>query len=134
MKQNLSLVVACIPAYNEEKTIGNVVLHAQKFVDKVVVVDDGSEDSTGEIARKLGAEVVSHETNLGYGASISSLFKEALKLGADIAVVLDGDNQHDPGEIPRVIEPLIKEEADMVLGSRFLDHGDSLGPCKEDKQ
>ena len=125
LKQNLSLIIACIPAYNEEKTIGKVILQAQKFVDKVIVVDDGSEDYTAQIARGLGAIVILHEKNLGYGAAINSLFKEALRLGADIAVVLDGDNQHDPSEIPRIIKPLVKEEADMVLGSRFLNEGDS---------
>ena len=85
------LVVACVPAFNEEKTIAKVVLLAQKHVDKVVVCDDGSSDLTGEIAKSLGAELIRHERNLGYGAAIQSLFRRARELGADVMVTLDAD-------------------------------------------
>jgi glycosyltransferase involved in cell wall biosynthesis len=115
-------VVVGIPAFNEEKTIARVVLQAQKYADKVVVCDDGGSDYTGEIARRLGADVVTHMENLGYGGAIQSLFKKARELKADVLVTLDGDGQHDPSEIPNVIEPIIKGEADVIVGSRFIDN------------
>jgi len=83
--------VACIPAYDEEKSIGGVVVQAMEHVDRVVVCDDGSRDLTGAITGGLGAAVVRHERNMGYGASLRSLFSEALGLGADVVVTLDGD-------------------------------------------
>jgi len=114
-------VIACIPAYNEEKTIAKIVLLAQKFVDKVVVVDDGSEDLTSEIAKRLGAFVVRHDIRKGYGAAIQTCFKTAKELNADIMVTLDADGQHDPEEIPKLIKPILNNEADIVIGSRFMD-------------
>ena len=82
------LVVAGIPAFNEEKTIARVVLEAQKHADIVMVCDDGSTDLTGEIAERLGAVVISHEENLGYGAALQSLFKRAMELKVDVLVTL----------------------------------------------
>jgi glycosyltransferase involved in cell wall biosynthesis len=114
------LVVACIPAYNEERTIARVVVEAQRYVDKVIVCDDGSTDLTGEIARRLGAEVIRHERNMGYGAALSSLFKAARELDASAMVVLDADLQHNPSDIPRLLSPVVRGEADIVIGSRFL--------------
>ena len=84
-------VVACIPAHNEERAIGGVVIRALKHVDKIMVCDDGSGDLTGAIAGGLGAVVVRHERNMGYGAALRSLFAEARRLGADVVVTLDGD-------------------------------------------
>jgi len=115
------LVVVGIPAFNEEKTIGRVVLEAQKYADRVVVCDDGSVDFTGEIAERLGAEVVRHERNLGYGAAIQTLFRRARQLNADVLVTLDADGQHDPREIPKVAKPIVDGAADVVIGSRFVD-------------
>ena len=115
------LVVACIPAYNEERTIARVVVEAQRYVDKVIVCDDGSTDLTGEIARRLGAEVIRHERNMGYGAALYSLFKAARELDASAMVVLDADLQHNPSDIPRLLSPVVKGEADIVIGSRFLE-------------
>ena len=115
------LVVAGIPAYNEEKTIARVVLGAQKHADIVVVCDDGSADLTGEIAERLGAVVVRHEKNLGYGASLQSLFKRAKELKADVLVTLDSDGQHDPSQIPLLVKPVEEGVAEVVLGSRFMD-------------
>ena len=115
------LVVACIPAYNEERTIASVVVKAQKYVDKVIVCDDGSTDLTGEIARRLGAEVIRHERNMGYGTALSSLFKAARELDASAMVILDADLQHNPSDIPRLLSPVVKGEADIVIGSRFLE-------------
>jgi glycosyltransferase involved in cell wall biosynthesis len=122
-------VVVGIPAFDEEKTIARVVLESQKYADKVVVCDDGSSDLTGEIALRLGAEVVRHETNLGYGAAIQALFNRARELGADVLVTLDGDGQHDPRDIPNVVEPIRNSAADITVGSRFIDkHLSSIMP------
>lgn len=115
------LVIAGIPAYNEEKTIARVVLGAQKYAHIVIVCDDGSADMTREIAERLGAVVIRHEKNLGYGAALQSLFKRAKDLNADVLVTLDSDGQHDPSEIPRLIEPIWAGNAEVVLGSRFMD-------------
>jgi glycosyltransferase involved in cell wall biosynthesis len=114
------VTVVGIPAFNEEKTIARVVLEAQKYADKVVVCDDGSSDMTAEIAERLGADVARHERNLSYGAAIQSLFKHAKELDADAFVTLDADGQHDPSEIPLLVEPVLNGEADVVIGSRFL--------------
>ena len=113
-------VVACIPAYNEEKTIARVVLEAQRYVDKVVVCDDGSADLTGEIAERLGADLIRHERNMGKGAALRDLFEAAKKYNPDIIVTLDADGQHDPKDIPRLLEPLERGEADFVIGSRYV--------------
>ncbi|HCW07047.1 MAG TPA: glycosyl transferase [Cytophagales bacterium] len=114
-------VVVGIPAFNEEPTIARIVLEAQKFADKVIVCDDGSTDYTAKIAESLGADVVRHKENGGYGASIKSLFLRAHELNADVFVTLDADGQHEPNEIPFVIKPIIEGEADVVIGSRFVD-------------
>lgn len=114
-------IVVGIPAFNEEKTIAKVVLLSQEYADKVVVCDDGGTDLTAEIAKKLGADVVRHEKNLGYGAAIQTLFKRARELDADILVTLDGDGQHDPRDIPSVVEPIKNGSADISVGSRFID-------------
>ncbi|MGD0644424.1 MAG: glycosyltransferase family 2 protein [Candidatus Bathyarchaeia archaeon] len=115
------LVVVGLPAFNEEKTIARVVLEAQKHAYVVVVCDDGSTDMTGEIAGRLGAVVVRHERNSGYGAALQSLFKRARELKADVLVTLDADGQHDPAQIPRLVMPIEGGVAEVVLGSRFMD-------------
>ena len=118
-------VVVGIPAFNEENTIAKVVLEAQKFASVVVVCDDGSSDMTGAIANRLGAEVIKHERNLGYGAAIKSLFRCARELNADVLVTLDADEQHDPKEIPNVLKPVVDGQADIVVGSRFVGEHDT---------
>ncbi len=115
------VVVVGIPAYNEEKTIAQVVLGAQKHSHIVVVCDDGSSDLTGEIAGRLGAVVVRHNKNFGYGAALKSLFKRAKELKADVLVTLDSDGQHDPSQIPLLVKPIEAGLAEVVLGSRFKD-------------
>ena len=114
-------VVVGIPAFNEENSIARVVMEAQKFADAVIVCDDGSTDLTAEIAERLGADVVQHERNSGYGAAIRSLFERAREFGADILVTLDADGQHNPAEIPNVVKPITAGKADVVIGSRFVD-------------
>ncbi len=114
-------VVAGIPAFNEENSIAHIVLTAQKFAQIVIVCDDGSSDMTAQIAERLGADVVKHEKNSGYGAAIASLFKHARELNADVLVTLDADGQHNANEIPNLIKPLTEGKADIVIGSRFID-------------
>lgn len=118
-----AVVVACIPAYNEEKTIAKVVLQTGRFVDKVIVCDDGSTDMTAEIAERVGARVVHHRQNEGYGAALKSAFLEALAFDPAVVVSLDADGQHDPREIPSLVEPILKSQADVVIGSRFVEGG-----------
>jgi glycosyltransferase involved in cell wall biosynthesis len=113
-------VVAAIPCFNEERFIGSVVLKAKKHVDQVMVIDDGSTDGTVEIARSAGAVVLSHDSNLGVGAATRTAIRKARDMGADIMIRLDGDGQHDADEIPALIAPILKGEADVVVGSRFL--------------
>lgn len=120
------MIVAGIPAYNEEKTIAKVVLQAQKHVDVVVVCDDGSEDLTADIAQKLGAVVIKHEKNMGYGAAVQALFEKARDLDADLLLTLDADGQHDARDIPRLMQPVLENKADVVVGSRFLQQNMSM--------
>jgi glycosyltransferase involved in cell wall biosynthesis len=120
-------VVVGIPAFNEEKTIAKVVLKAQKYADKVLVCDDGSTDMTGEIAERLGADVVRHEKRLGYGAALRSLFRRARELNADVFVTLDGDGQHEPREIPGVVKAVVEDGVDVAIGSRFVDESLARG-------
>ena len=114
------VVVACIPAYNEEDTIGLVIEKALKHVDMVIVCDDGSTDLTSKVAREAGALVIRHEKNMGYGAALRTLFDKARAINPDVMVILDGDGQHDPDDIPALVEPILSGEADIVVGSRFL--------------
>jgi glycosyltransferase involved in cell wall biosynthesis len=113
------LAVICIPAYNEEKTIARVIVQAQKHAAKVIVCDDGSSDMTAAIAEKLGAVVVRHATNMGKGEAMRSLFRAGREMGADMLVTIDGDGQHNPDEIPDLLDLITSGEADVVVGSRF---------------
>ena len=116
----MSLTIAAMPAYNEERSIARMVLGCKKHVDRVVVVDDGSSDATAEIAAALGAEVVRHERNMGYGAALRSCFEAARRMGAERMVIIDSDGQHDASDIPKLLSPL-NNGADLVIGSRFCD-------------
>jgi glycosyltransferase involved in cell wall biosynthesis len=109
-----------MPAYNEERSVAKIVLGCRKYVDKVVVVDDGSVDATSEIAEALGAYVVRHDLNRGYGAALRSCFEAARELDADSMVIIDSDGQHDPAEIPKLLKP-IENGIDLVIGSRFCN-------------
>jgi glycosyltransferase involved in cell wall biosynthesis len=113
-------VVVGIPAFNEEKTIARIVLEAQRYADRVVVCDDGSTDMTAEIARRLGADVVSNQENGGKGKALKTLFAEILKLKPDIVVTLDADGQHNAKEIPELLRPIVCDESDVVVGNRYV--------------
>jgi glycosyltransferase involved in cell wall biosynthesis len=111
-----SLVV--IPCYNEEATVGSLVVHAKRYVDAVVVVDDGSSDRTAERAKNAGAVVLSHVKNKGKGAALKTGFQYALEHDFDYVVTIDGDGQHDPGEIPAVLGNVMSNGHDMSIGYR----------------
>ncbi len=114
------MIIACIPAYNEERDLGPVIIKTSKFVDKIIVCDDGSTDLTSEVAKRLGADLIIHDNRLGKGAALKNLFEKALDLKADIIVTLDGDGQNFPEDIPVLVEPILNGNSDMVIGSRFL--------------
>jgi len=113
-------VVVCIPAYNEERAIASVIANSRTFADSVLVCDDGSTDKTAEIARQMGAEVIANPHNMGKGAALNVLLDYAKSLNPDVVVTIDADGQHDPAEIPRLIEPILSKSADVVVGSRFV--------------
>ena len=117
-----------IPAYNEEKNIASIIIKLKKIAQKIIVCDDGSTDLTGEIAQKLGAIVISHPKNLGYGSGIRSIFQKAKEIKSDILVTFDADGQHQVQDIEKVIEPILKNKADIVIGSRFLDNKNVSAP------
>ncbi len=117
VKTSKPRIIAGMPAYNEGEYIGTMVLNTRQYVDEVIVIDDGSDDNTAEIAELAGAEVVRHNKNKGYGAAIQSIIAEARKKDPDILVILDADAQHRPQEIPNIVKP-IQEGYDFVIGSR----------------
>ena len=112
-------VLAAIPAFNEGPTIGSVVLRAKQYAEEVVVVDDGSTDDTAEIASLAGAHVIQHARNLGKGTAIRSAWLFARERHPEVLVLLDGDHQHNPKDIPRIIGPILAGDADVVLGVRW---------------
>ena len=114
------ITIAAMPAFNEENHIAKTIVGCRKYVDKVVVVDDGSSDATAEIAEALGAIVIKHPGNRGYGAALQTIFNTARAMDADKMVIIDSDGQHDPREIPKLLEPL-NNGTDVVIGSRFVN-------------
>lgn len=116
-------IVAAIPARNEERTIGSVVALTKRFIPQVVVINDGSTDRTEHIARAAGAHVINHRTNRGKGVAIETAFSWARASGVDVLVLLDGDGQHDPREIPKLLDPVLKGRADITVGSRWISEG-----------
>jgi len=123
----LSIIVG-IPAFNEEKNIAALIIQLKKIADKIIVCNDGSTDLTSKIAEGLGVTVINHEKNLGYGAAIRSIFLKSKDLDGDILVTFDADGQHRIKDINRVINPIINEESDLVIGSRFLDKSEKEVP------
>lgn len=119
---DLSGVIVGIPSYNEEVAIGSVVLACRELVEQVVVVDDGSHDQTAELAERAGATVLRHGENRGKGAAIQTLFDHVRDREFEALVLLDGDGQHLPTDIPTVVSPVLADDYDLVIGSRYLDH------------
>jgi len=117
------MILALIPAYDEAGSIAKVIEETSKYVDEVVVIDDGSKDKTSEIANCFGATVLRHSRNMGVGAAMRTGIEYAKKVRPSVVVTIDGDGQHDPKEIPRIVQPIISRQADFVLGSRFFQHG-----------
>lgn len=109
-----------IPAFNVERTVAKVIVRARPFVDRVLVVDDGSQDDTAPIAEGLSAIVVRHEKNLGKGAALRDCLAWAKQNGVDLLVTMDGDGQHDTSLIPKLIDKMHEENADIVIGSRIV--------------
>jgi len=117
-----------IPAFNEEKNIAAIIAKLADIADSLIVCNDGSSDLTSDIAEKMGAFVINHEKNLGYGAAIRSIFLKAKELDGDILVTFDADGQHRIEDIEQVTKPIIDQEADLVIGSRFLDESEKEVP------
>ena len=118
-----------IPAFNEEKNISEIIRKLQKITDKIIVCDDGSSDSTGKIAREMGVIVIKHERNLGYGAAIRSIFLKAREQKSEFLITMDSDGQHRIEDIQIILEPIKNGQADLVIGSRFLDHNGKNVPA-----
>ena len=123
----MSIIVG-IPAFNEEKNIAGLIIKLKKIADRIIVCNDGSTDLTSKIAEGLGVTVINHAKNLGYGAAIRSLFLKSKDLDGDILVTFDADGQHRIEDINKVIKPIVNEESDLVIGSRFLDKSEKEVP------
>lgn len=126
----LTTLLVTIPAYNEEDNIGKIIrgivqLSLPRVKKEVIVIDDGSKDGTAAVAKREGVFVVSHKKNRGYGGALQTCFQVARTKKADLLVVIDGDGQHDPKEIPKLIAPILRKRADLVIGSRFLNPNDT---------
>jgi len=120
--------LVAVPAYNEQRFIGSVVVHLRLLGYDVLVVDDGSSDRTAELAREAGATVERHVENRGKAEAVNTAFRWARRNAVECLVLMDGDAQHDPQEIERLIAPIVQGDADLVIGSRFLDTSDGSIP------
>ena len=118
---NILKITIGIPAYNEEKNIASIITKLKKITDSIIVCDDGSSDMTSDISKNLGAIVITHKKNMGYGVAINSIFQKAKELNSDLLVTFDADGQHRVEDIEKVVEPIKNNTADLVIGSRFLD-------------
>jgi len=123
-------VIIIIPAYNEEKQIAAVVAESKREIPEaqILVVNDGSSDETEKRAREAGARVLTHPFNLGYGVALQTGYKFALKYGFDYVLQIDGDGQHDPRYLKKLLQELKKGDAEIVIGSRFLGEGSYKAP------
>jgi len=117
-------IVAVLPAYNAEKTLKKTLNDIdQNWVDEIILVDDASQDNTVNLSKKLGLKTFKHNKNLGYGGNQKTCYKQALKLNADIIIMVHPDHQYDPTYIPQIILPIIRGKADAVFGSRMMVKG-----------
>ena len=124
-------IIIGIPAYNEEKNIASLLIKLKKVSQNIIVCNDGSNDLTGKIAKELGAMVIEHEKNLGYGSAIKSIFLKAHEINADILVTFDADGQHRIEDINAILEPIKSNIADIVIGSRFLNNNQEIPKYRE---
>jgi glycosyltransferase involved in cell wall biosynthesis len=117
--------IAIVPAFNEERNVGRVIDEIRAFDPdfEIVVVDDGSTDRTAEVAAEHGAIVLRLPFNLGIGGAVQTGYHYALEHGFELAVQIDGDGQHDPTQLDKLLAPLLADEADVVVGSRFAEGG-----------
>ena len=115
-----------IPAFNEEKSIASIIVRLKKKYEMIIVCDDGSSDLTGSIAKELGAIVITHKRNLGYGAAIRSIFLKSRELEIDILVTFDADGQHRIEDIDSMIKPIQEDKAEIVIGSRFIQNNSEI--------
>jgi len=122
MNNNKMKITIGIPAFNEEKNIASIIIKLKEITDSIIVCDDGSSDLTAKIADTLGATVIKHGKNKGYGAAINSIFKKCNEINTDVLVTFDADGQHRINDLQKVLKPIINDEADIVIGSRFLDN------------
>lgn len=122
----MSSVAVLLPAYNEEIAIASMILLSSKYADEVIVIDDGSNDRTYEIAQLTNATVLHHNVNKGKGVALKTGFEYAKDY--DIIVTIDADGQHNPEEIPKLIKPILEGKADIVNGSRYLNGHDTSTP------
>lgn len=120
--------ITLIPAFNEEKSISHVIKETQKYTDDILVIDDGSTDNTSEIASENGAYTIKHPTNMGKGVALKSGFDYIKDLNYDIVITIDADNQHNPNEIPKLLDA-INNGADFVNGSRYLNGPEENTPA-----
>ena len=118
---NILKITIGVPAYNEEKNIASIITKLKKITDSIIVCDDGSSDMTSDISKNLGATVISHKKNMGYGVAINSIFQKSKEMNSDLLVTFDADGQHRVEDIEKVVEPIKNNIADLVIGSRFLD-------------
>jgi glycosyltransferase involved in cell wall biosynthesis len=112
------MIAVIIPALNAQRTIANVVVEARRNLEPVLVIDDGSTDSTGDVARAVGATVLRHDVNRGKGAALKTGFAWALDQGCDAVITLDADGQHLPGEIPKFLAQYAHGREDLIIGGR----------------
>ena len=120
-EEKVRRTLAAIPCYNEEHTIGSTVLKAKRFVDEVLVIDDGSTDSTATVAEYAGAIVVKNGKNKGYGSSLQRCFDYARQHRFEAMTLLDGDGQHDARDIQSIMKPILEGKTDIAIGSRFVN-------------
>jgi glycosyltransferase involved in cell wall biosynthesis len=124
-------IIIGIPAYNEEENIASLLIKLKKISENIIVCNDGSNDLTGKIAKELGATVIEHERNLGYGSAIKSIFLKAREINADVLVTFDADGQHRIEDINAILEPIKNNIADIVIGSRFLNNNQEIPKYRE---
>ncbi|MGL4669829.1 MAG: glycosyltransferase family 2 protein [Methanobacteriaceae archaeon] len=115
----MAKILAIIPAYNEEVALGSVIIRTAQYVDRIIVIDDGSYDKTAEVAKLAGAEVISHKTNHGKGKGLESGFNAVYD--EEVIVTIDGDGQNNPDEIPNLVNPIINGGMDFINGSRYME-------------